>query len=172
MLNVTRNCYRQNVTDSDSNVTQNAYANSSSVKHQRSNLLCCVLLRLKRCVNCVEPVKSTGICGKNIVFYKPSGTGKAGIVKILSHTVAAFVLRRCVAFVAHHFAFTFLNFEFERLAVWRGALKIRVSAVRFCPRPPDSPHSFARGCGVFLCGFSVIQTLPALLQLAKCCGAC
>ena len=30
-------------------------------------------------------------------------------------------------------------------------LKIRVSAVRFCPRPPDSPHSFARGCGVFLC---------------------
>jgi hypothetical protein len=30
------------------------------------------------------------------------------------------------------------------------ALKIRVSAVRFCPRPPDTPHSFERSCGVFL----------------------
>ena len=150
MLNVTRNCYRQNVTDSDSNVTQNAYANSNSVKHQRSNLLCCVLLRLKRCVNCVEPVKSTGICGKNIVFYKPSGTGKAGIVKILSHTVAAFVLRRCVAFVAHHFAFTFLNFEFERFAVWRGALNIRVSLVRFQSRPPFRTVVLLCSTAVFL----------------------
>ena len=137
MLNVISNNYRQSVTDSNSSVTQNAYANSNSVKLQRSNLFCCVLLRSKRCVNCVEPVKSTGICGENIVFYKPCGTGKAGIVKILSHTVAAFVLRCYVAFVAHHFAFTFLNFEFERLAVWRGALKIRVSLVRFQSRPPN-----------------------------------
>jgi len=73
-----------------------------------------------------------------------------GIVKILLHVADTFVQRCYVAFVAHHFAFTLLNFEFARFAVWRGALKIRVSAVRFCPRPPDTPHSFARGCGVFL----------------------
>ena len=39
-------------------------------------------------------------------------------------------------------------------------LKIRVSAVRFCPRPPDSPHSFARGCGVFLWGSAESHAAP------------
>ena len=141
MLNVTRNCYRQNVTDSDSNVTQNAYANSSSVKLQRSNLLCCVLLRLTRCVNDTEPVKNTGIWRENIVFYKPSGTGKAGIAKILLRTSETFLLRRCVAFVAHHFAFTLLNFEKRQQIVWNSDLKIRVSMVRFRPRPPNKAVS-------------------------------
>lgn len=82
MLNVTRNCYRQNVTDSDSSETQNAYANSNSVKLQRSNLLCCLLLRLKLCLNATEPAKNTGYLVKNSVFYKSSGTGQRGIVKI------------------------------------------------------------------------------------------
>ena len=164
MLNVTRNCYRQNVTDSDSNVTQNAYANSSSVKHQRSNLLCCVLLRLKRCVNEAEPVKNTGSLPKNIVFYKPSGRRTRGIVELLDSTVGTFLFRRSVLFLAHHFAFTFLNFEKRQLLWCESVLKIRVSAVRFCPRPPDSPHSFARGCGVFLFGFTVLHTNPAQFQ--------
>ena len=43
-------------------------------------------------------------------------------------------------------------------------LKIRVSVVRFHSRPPDSPHSFARGCGVFLFGFTVLHTNPAQFQ--------
>ena len=151
MLNVTSNNYRQSVTDSGSNVMQNAYANSSSVKLQRSNLLCCVLLRLTRCVNDTEPVKTAGDCGENIVFYKPSGTRMRGIAKILLRTSDTFLLRRCVAFVAHHFAFTLLNFEKRQQIVWNSVLKIRVSLVRFQSRPPDTPHSFARGCGVFLC---------------------
>jgi len=82
-----------------------------------------------------------------------------GIVKILLHVADTFVQRCNVAFVAHHFAFTLLNFELARFAVWRGALKIRVSAVRFCPRPPDSPHSFARGCGVFLWGAAPLESV-------------
>jgi len=49
-------------------------------------------------------------------------------------------------------------------------LKIRVSAVRFCPRPPDSPHSFARGCGVFLWGFSVISRCQRSLYLLHAVG--
>jgi hypothetical protein len=56
--------------------------------------------------------------------------------------------------------------DFEREVESSKRLKIRVSAVRFCPRPPDTPHSFARGCGVFFCGFGVIHTLPTLLLLA------
>ena len=152
MLNVTRNCYRQSVTDSDSNVTQNAYANSNSVKLQRSNLLCCVLLRLTRCVNDTEPAKNTGFYGENIVFYKTSGRRTRGIVELVHSTVDTFLLRRSVLFLAHHFAFTFLNFEKRQLLWCESGLKIRVSAVRFCPRPPDTPHSFAKGCGVFLWG--------------------
>ena len=162
MLNVTRNCYRQNVTDSDSNVTQNAYANSSSVKLQRSNLLSCVLLRLTRCVNDTEPVKNTGICGENIVFYKPSRRRTRGIVELVHSTVDTFLLRRSVLFLAHHFAFTFLNFEKRQLLWCESVLKIRVSLVRFQSRPPDTPHSFARGCGVFLlCGASVTHCFTA-----------
>ena len=95
-----------------------------------------------------------------------------GIVKILLHVADTFVQRWYVAFVAHHFAFTFLNFEFARFAVWRGALKIRVSLVRFQSRPPDTPHSFARGCGVFLLVFSVIHAKPTLLLLATRCEVC
>ena len=137
MLNVTSNNYRQSVTDSDSSVTQNAYANSNSVKHQRSNLLCCVLLRLKRCVNEAEPVKNTGSLPKNIVFYKPSGRRTRGIVELLDSTVDTFLLRRSVLFLAHHFAFTFLNFEKRQLLWCESVLKIRVSATRFCPKPPN-----------------------------------
>jgi len=51
---------------------------------------------------------------------------------------------------AHPTFVTLQMLEQIRFSVWRGALKIRVSAVRFCPRPPDTPHSFVRGCGVFL----------------------
>jgi hypothetical protein len=150
MLNVTRNCYRQSVTDSDSNVTQNAYANSNSVKLQRSNLLCCVLLRLTRCVNDTEPAKNTGICGENIVFYKTSGRRTRGIVELVHSTVDTFLLRRSVLFLAHHFAFTFLNFEKRQLLWCESVLKIRVSMVRSRPRPPKLKPSSVQAGGGFL----------------------
>ena len=51
---------------------------------------------------------------------------------------------------AHPTFVTLQMLEKARFAVWRGALKIRVSLVRFQSRPPDTPHSFAIGCGVFL----------------------
>jgi len=40
-------------------------------------------------------------------------------------------------------------------------LKIRVSLVRFQSRPPDPPHSFARGCGVFLWALFQAQCIQA-----------
>ena len=51
---------------------------------------------------------------------------------------------------AHPTFVTLQMLEQIRFSVWRGALKIRVSLVRFQSRPPDIPHSFSRGCGVFL----------------------
>jgi hypothetical protein len=78
-------------------------------------------------------------------------TRMTGIVQMLSRTVHTFLLRCCVAYVAHHFAFTFLNFEIGGEVESSKRLKIRVSMVRFRPRPPVLHRSFARGCGVLLC---------------------
>ena len=170
MLNAANSNSTQNAIFNADSVTQNANVKRSNV-YLRCNAHRCVSVRSIRYINVQKTVKSTGICGENIVFYKPSGTGKAGIVKILSHTVAAFVLRCYVAFVAHHFAFTFLNFEFERFAVWRGALKIRVSMVRFRPRPPFRTVVLLCSTAVFLLGQRVslvnayaVQTFPL-----RCC---
>jgi hypothetical protein len=67
---------------------------------------------------------------------KNINTAMAGNVKILLRTVQTFTASKHVAENAHHFADTLQNFARARFAVWRGALKIRVSVVRFRPRPP------------------------------------
>ena len=95
-----------------------------------------------------------------------------GIAKILSHTVDTLLLRRCVVFVAHHFAFTFLNFEKARFTVWRGALKIRVSLVRFQSRPPIRTAVLRCRTAVFLILASVKHAATTLFLLATRWGAC
>ena len=139
MWNVTSNGYIKSASISASNVKQNAHKNSNSVKHQRCDTLRCVLLRSSRarkCTNITKRRENSGFCGENIVFYKPSGRRMRGIAKILLRAVHTFSLRRCVVFVAHHFAFTFLNFEKYELLWSFSVLKIRVSLVRFQSRPP------------------------------------
>ncbi len=135
MSNAASSNSTQNVSVNVSSVKQNANARHSNVC-QRSNARRSVYLRSARCVIPVKRPENARFCGENIVFYKPSGRRMRGIAKILSHTVDTFLLRRCVAYVAHHFAFTFLNFEKRKLIVWNSVLKIRVSVVRFRPRPP------------------------------------
>ncbi len=78
-----------------------------------------------------------------------------GIVKILLRTVCTFsTLRKCTNY-AHQIFLKLQHVENTvLLSLWL-ALKIRVSAVRFCPRPPDTPRSFARDYGVLLCRASV-----------------
>jgi hypothetical protein len=91
-----------------------------------------------------------------------------GIVKILPHVADTFVQRCYVAFVAHHFAFTFLNFESARLAVWRGALKIRVSMVRFRPRPPFETVVLLCSTAVFLLRLAFAQYFITACSFVDC----
>jgi len=140
----------QNVSVNVSSVKQNANARHSNVC-QRSNARRSVYLRSARCDIDAKRAENTGFYGENIVFYKPSGRRMRGIAKILSHTVHTFSFQRFASSIAHHFAFTFLNFEKRKLIVWISVLKIRVSAVRFCPRPPfETPLVHASGVFFFL----------------------
>ena len=151
MLNVTSNNYRQSVTDSDNNVMPNAYANSSSVKLQRCNLLCCVLLRLNRCVNDTEPVKNTGSLLKNIVFYKPSRRRTRGIAQILLRKMQNLAACKAAQIHAHQILSVLHPLIIEHSRSGQSELKILVSVVRFRPRPPNQHRSFARHYGVFIC---------------------
>ena len=136
MLNVTSNNYRQSVTDSDTNVMQNAYANSRSVKHQRSNLLCCALLRLKRSVNDTEPIKITGSVVKNIVIYKMSGIRLTGIAQILLRKMQNLAACKAAQIHAHQILSVLHPLVIEHSRSGQSELKILVSVVRFRPRPP------------------------------------
>jgi len=72
---------------------------------------------------------------------------------------------------AHPTFVTLQMLEQIRCAVWRGALKIRVSMVRFRPRPPNLHRSFQRDCGVFVCARSIrhatAHDAPVCLTLGR-----
>ncbi len=60
----------------------------------------------------------------------------------------------------------------KHLLWFNSVLKIRVSAVRFCPRPPVLHRKCESAYGVSICSASVIHTTPTLCLLATRCGAC
>ena len=170
MWNAANSNSTQNVSVNVSSVKQNANAWHNNVCH-RSNARHSVYQRSARCVIHFKRAENAGFYGENIVFYKPSGRRMRGIAKILSHTVPHTLrLRRVASSIAHHFAFTFLNFEKRKLIVWISVLKIRVSVVRFRPRPPYSHRKYASAYGVLLCSASVIHTTPTHPLLATRCG--
>ena len=81
---------------------------------------------------------------KNIVFCKCVGRRMIGIVKILLSTVRTFAtLLKCTNY-AHQIFLKLQHVENTVLLSLELALKIRVSAVRFCPRPPYSPSHASR----------------------------
>ena len=168
MLNVTSNNYRQSVTDSDNNVMQNAYANSRSGKHQRSNLLCCVLLRFKRSVNDTEPIKITGSVVKNIVIYKMSGIRLTGIAQILLRKMQNLAACKAAQIHAHQILSVLHPLVIEHSRSGQSELKILVSVVRFRPRPPDLHRSFARHYDVFVCAVSGRITPTVSIHRARC----
>ena len=149
MLNVTSNNYRQSVTDSDNNVMQNAYANSSSVKHQRSNLLCCVLLRFKRSVNDTEPIKITGSVVKNIVIYKMNGIRLTCIAQILLRKMQNLAACKAAQIHAHQILSVLHPLVIEHSRSGLSELKILVSVVRFRPRPPSPKRPLVYAIGAF-----------------------
>ena len=138
------------MTGNANNVTLNAYVNCVCRQLLRCNVTTCVKLRYVRFANVLNPVKNTGDCGENIVFYKSNGRRMKGIVKILLITARTFSTFVNCNKNAHRNFLKLYYVENTVLLSLGLALKIRVSLVRFQSRPPDTPHSFARGCGVFL----------------------
>ncbi len=143
MLNATGNNYKQSVIGNADSVTLNAYVNCVCHQARLRKVCTCVKLRYIRFVNELKRPENGGFMAKNIVFCKCVGRRMTGIVKILFSTVCTFAtFLKCTNY-AHR---NFLKLQHVEntvlLSLWL-ALKIRVSAVRFCPRPPSSnpcPH--------------------------------
>ncbi len=133
---MTDNNYKQSVTGNANNVTPNAYVNYVCRHLLRSNVNDCVKLRYARFVNVLKPAENTGDCGENIVFSKTSGRRMRGIVKILLSTVRTFSTFNNCTKNAHRNFLKLQHVENTVLLSLGLALKIRVSVVRFRPRPP------------------------------------
>ena len=109
-----------------------------------------VVLRKMCLMNTLKHAEITGLMVKNIVFYKMMGRRMRGIAKILYGMLFCYNANATLIH-AHHFVKTLLVLEKARLAVWRGALKIRVSLVRFQSRPPNLHRKYASAYGVSVC---------------------
>ena len=105
------------------------------------------------------------------MFEKMMVTRMRGIAKIVQHGkhfAAARVEQRADA---HPTFKTLRVLEKARFAVWRGALKIRVSVVRFRPRPPFETVVLLCSTAVFLLPQRVLHVnayAAATLPLRGC----
>ncbi len=173
MSNAANSNSTQNVSGNVSSVKQNAHARHSNV-HHRSNARHSVCVRLAAAISAVsvasfkttfikhtELAENARIYGETIVFYKPTGGRMRGIAKMLSRTGGTLSAFSNAAYVAHHFAMTLLSFDKNSTLSFKKALKIRVSVVRFRPRPPNPHRKCASTCGVLLCGSS---QMPAAVR--------
>ena len=109
-----------------------------------------VVLRKMRFSNALDHAENAGFMAKNIVFYKTVASRTRGIAKILYDMNFCYNANATLIH-AHHFIKTLLVLEKARLVVWRGALKIRVSLVRFQSRPPNLHRKYASAYGVLVC---------------------
>jgi hypothetical protein len=126
------------VTDNAGNVTQNACVNCKHHQLQRRSVFACVKLQRLGYLKPVERVVINGFATKDIVFCKSVGRLMTGIVKILFSTVRTFTASLKCTKYAHRNIRKLQHVETAVLLSLSLALKIRVSAVRFCPRPPYS----------------------------------
>ena len=117
-----------------------------------------VLLRKMRLLNALKRAEIVVFMAKNIVFYKTVASRTRGIAKILYGMNFCYNAKATLIH-AHHFVKTLLVLVLMPLLWSFSVLKIRVSLVRFQSRPPSNLHrSFARGCGVLLCGARIRLT--------------
>lgn len=80
-----------------------------------------------------------------------------GIARIVRHGGRIFQHSAESLVNAHPSFVTLKVFERARFTVWRGALKIRMSLIRFQSRPPNLHRKCTSTCGVSLCGDSKIH---------------
>ena len=143
----------------------NAYVNCVCRQLLRCNVTACVKLRYVRFVNDLKHAENGGFMAKNIVFCKSVGRRMTGIVKILLSTVRTFsTLLKCKKY-AHQIFLKLQHVENTVLLSLGLALKIRVSAVRFCPRPPLESRSITFSATAFLFVVTLSQCAPTLYSL-------
>ena len=164
---MTSNNYRVSVTGNGNNVTLNAYVNCVYRQLLRCNVTTCVKLRYVRFVNAVKHAEIGGFMAKNIVFCKCVGRRMTGIVKILLRTVRTFSMFVNCNKNAHRNFLKLYYVENTVLLSLGLALKIRVSVVRFRPRPPFIRRSMGNRATLFYCT-NVAGSIARVL--AKCCG--
>jgi hypothetical protein len=153
------------VTGNADSVTLNACVNCVCRQLLRCNVTACVKLRYVRFLNAVKHAENGGFMAKNIVFCKCVGRRMTGIVKILLRTVCTFfTLRKCTNY-AHQIFLKLQHVENTvLLSLWL-ALKIRVSMVRFRPRPPYLHRSVTFNATVFSFVQTLSQCVPTLYPL-------
>ena len=155
--------------DNDNSVIMNAgKSNYDNAKDLRS---VSVVLRKMCLMNTLKYAEITGLMVKNIVFYKIVASRTRGIAKIL-YGMLFFYNANATLIHAHHFVKTLLVLEKARFAVWRGALKIRVSLVRFQSRPPLLHRKCFCIYGVFLCRTLLKHTHTRCACFVLRCSAC
>ena len=165
MLNATGNNYRQSVTGNADSVTLNDYVNCVCRQLLRCNVTACVKLRYVRFLNAVKHAENGGFMAKNIVFCKCVGRRMTGIVKILLRTVCTFsTLLKCTNYAHRNFLKLQHVENTALLSLWL-ALKIRVSVVRFRPRPPLECCSITFSATVFLFVIRLSLCTPTLSLL-------
>ena len=130
-----------------------------------------VVLRAMCLMNTLKHAEITGLMVKNIVFYKMMGRRMRGIAKILYGMLFCYNANATLIH-AHHFVKTLLVLEKARFAVWRGALKIRVSMVRFRPRPPLLHRKCSCIYGVSFCRTLLKHTHSRCACFVPRCSAC
>ncbi len=124
------------MTDNASNVTLNACVNFVCRQVCLRKVFDSVKLRYVRFANQLKHAENSGFVAGNIVFCESAWRRVTGIVKILCDTVRTFAtLLKCKNYAHRNFT-KLQNVEKTVLLSLRTALKIRVSVVRFRPRPP------------------------------------
>ena len=148
--------------DNDNSVKTNAgKSNYDNAKDLRSVI---VLLRKMRLVNALKHAENAGFMAKNIVFYKTVERRVRGIVKILYGMNFCYNANATLIH-AHHFLKTLLLLVLMPLLWLFSVLKIRVSVVRFRPRPPLENRSITCSATVFLFVVTLSQCAPTLCLL-------
>ena len=155
--------------DNDNSVMMNAgKSNYENIKDLRS---VSVVLREMCLMNTLKHTEITGLMVKNIVFYKMMGRRMRGIAKIL-YGMLFFYNAKATLIHTHHFIKTLLVLEKARFAVWRGALKIRVSVVQFHSRPPNLHRKYSNAYGVSFCRTLLKHTHSRCACFVPRCSAC
>ena len=155
--------------DNDNSVIMNAgKSNYDNAKDLRS---VSVVLRKVCLMNTLKHAEITGLMVRNIVFYKMMGRRMRGIAKIL-YGMLFFYNANATLIHTHHFIKTLLVLEKARFAVWRGALKIRVSLVRFQSRPPFRTVEVFCFYGFSFCSTLLKNTHQRCACFVPRCSAC